>query len=104
MADVAVLASIWNEPFGLTLVEAMAMGLPIVSTSQGGIPEVLTPDCSIVLDKNDQLPDNIATSILSLYNNPKQRAKMSKASIRQSKLFDKEKYAKQFFATIDCYS
>ena len=104
LADVAVLPSIWNEPFGLTLVEAMAMGLPIVSTSQGGIPEVLTPDCSIVLDKNDQLPDNIATSILSLYNNPKQRAKMSEASIKQSKLFDKEQYAKNFFAVIDRYS
>jgi glycogen(starch) synthase len=39
--DVAVFPSEWREPFGLTLIEAMAMGLPVVTTVTGGPAEVV---------------------------------------------------------------
>jgi glycosyltransferase involved in cell wall biosynthesis len=32
----------WPEPFGLTLIEAMACGCPVVALSQGSIPEVVS--------------------------------------------------------------
>ncbi|HEY0866684.1 MAG TPA: glycosyltransferase family 4 protein [Fimbriimonas sp.] len=38
-----------KEAMGIALVEAMAAGLPIVSTTVGGIPEVVTPDCGILV-------------------------------------------------------
>ncbi|MFQ5809958.1 MAG: glycosyltransferase family 4 protein, partial [Armatimonadota bacterium] len=38
--DMFVLAS-WWEPFGLVLVEAMALGVPVVATRAGGAPEVV---------------------------------------------------------------
>ena len=31
----------WPEPFGLTLIEAMACGCPVVAFDQGSIPEVV---------------------------------------------------------------
>jgi len=40
-ADVFVFPSIWAEPFGLTHLEAMASGLPVVSTTVGGPGEFL---------------------------------------------------------------
>jgi glycosyltransferase involved in cell wall biosynthesis len=40
-ADVAVLPARWEEPFGRTVIEAMATGRPAVATRSGGIPEVL---------------------------------------------------------------
>jgi glycosyltransferase involved in cell wall biosynthesis len=40
----ALLAPIdWNEPFGLTLIEAMLSGCPVVAFSLGSIPELIEP-------------------------------------------------------------
>jgi glycosyltransferase involved in cell wall biosynthesis len=38
--DILVVAS-WAEPFGKVLVEAMAMGKPVVATDAGGPPEIV---------------------------------------------------------------
>ena len=40
-ATVAVVPSLWEEAFGLTVVEAMAAGVPVIATAVGGIPELL---------------------------------------------------------------
>lgn len=47
-ADVAVLPSAW-ENFPHTVVEALAVGTPVLATSVGGVPEVVTPDVNGVL-------------------------------------------------------
>ncbi|HEX8674362.1 MAG TPA: glycosyltransferase family 4 protein, partial [Longimicrobium sp.] len=39
--DVLVFPSVWNEPFGITILEAMACGLPVVATGTGGSGEVV---------------------------------------------------------------
>lgn len=39
--DIFVCPSVWNEPFGLTNLEAMSAGKPVVATRVGGIPEVV---------------------------------------------------------------
>lgn len=32
----------WEEPFGLTLIEALACGVPVVSFRRGSVPEIIT--------------------------------------------------------------
>jgi len=39
--DVLVFPSEWKEPFGLSLIEGMATGLPVVSTHQGAPSEIV---------------------------------------------------------------
>ncbi len=41
-ADVAVVPSRWAEPLSRSIMEPLACGIPVVSTSVGGSPEVLT--------------------------------------------------------------
>ena len=39
-SDVATVPSLWQEPFGLVILEAFAAGLPVIASHVGGIPEV----------------------------------------------------------------
>lgn len=99
MADIAVVPSMWEEPFGLTVVEAMAAGLPLITTRSGGIPEICEGVATIVDREN--IVENLATAILDLYNHPEKREQMSTASLERAKLFDKETYAKNFFKALE---
>ena len=101
MANVAVIPSIWNDPFPTTVLEAQAMGIPIITTRRGGIPEEVTEENAILLKTDEHLVEKLATAILDLYNNPEKRKQMSAISLERSKLFDKETYAKNFFAALE---
>lgn len=42
-ADVLAAPALWEEPFGRTVMEALACGTPVLSTSVGAAPEVVGP-------------------------------------------------------------
>lgn len=101
MADIAVIPSIWNDPFPTTELEAQAMGLPIITTRRGGIPEEVTETNAILLETDEQFIENLASSIRHLYEHPEKRKQMAAASLERSKLFDKETFAEKFFAALE---
>lgn len=100
IANIAIIPSVWNDPLPTTILEAQAIGLPIITTKRGGIPEEVAKENAILLETNDHFVDSLANAILYLYEHPEKREAMSRASIERSKYFSKERYAREFFETI----
>ena len=61
-ADVAVLPSTWEEPAGLTMVEALSCGTKVITTNSGGIPEYVQ-HYAVVLNKAENLKDKLSHAI-----------------------------------------
>jgi glycosyltransferase involved in cell wall biosynthesis len=73
-AWVQVVPSIWNEPFGLTVLEGMQRGTPIVATKLGGITEFVSHQhTGLLVDANE---DELVSSILLLLQDEELRQKI----------------------------
>jgi glycosyltransferase involved in cell wall biosynthesis len=78
-ADVFAFAPIWNEGFGIPLIEAMAAGVPVVATRTGAIPEMVRDqETGFLVGKSD--PDALAERILRLLYDDNLREKMGRAA------------------------
>jgi len=68
-----------NETFGLVLLEAMQWGLPVITTREGGIPDVVGDGVSgFLVDQRDI--SALADKILFLVQNPEKRISMGAAA------------------------
>jgi glycosyltransferase involved in cell wall biosynthesis len=76
--DAFVFPSTWEEPFGLTHLEAMASGTPVISTTRGGPGEFLEHgDNALVFDAGDA--GDLASRIEALVDQPDLRARLGLA-------------------------
>ncbi len=78
-ATVAVSPSVY-EGFGFPAGEAMACGVPVVSTNGGSLPEVVG-DAGVIVPTKDS--DALAAAIGDLLDNPDKRAKLGEAGYRR---------------------
>ena len=70
----------------MSILEAMACGLPIISTRAGGAADIVKPDNGILVDIGDK--EGIENAILMLARNKKLRESMGKKSLVFSKDYD----------------
>ena len=54
--------SVWEEPFGLVVIEAMAAGTPAIAAGHGSFPELVTPGVDGVLFRPGD-PDALARAV-----------------------------------------
>lgn len=80
-ADLFVLPS-RSEPFGISLLEAMDAGLPIVATRVGGIPEIVSETNGILVPPED--PGALSLALSVLFGDSVRRDAMSKANIEKA--------------------
>jgi len=83
--DVFVLPS-FAEGTSKSVIEAMAHGLPIITTTVGGLPDLLTPDAGILVPPGDS--DALAEAMQRLASDPALRERMGQAA--------RERYLKLF--------
>jgi glycosyltransferase involved in cell wall biosynthesis len=88
--DVLLVPS-WEEPFGRVVVEAMALGLPVVATSIGGPAEIITDNVDgMLLAPRD--PQQWAAAIARLADSPDLSARLGEAAARRARDFDLVKH------------
>lgn len=83
----------WAEQYGMALVEAMATGLPIVTTDTGAIKEVCGDTALYAHHSN---PQSLKTNLEKLLYNEELRQEMGKLSrLRAIKYFNRKKVARK---------
>jgi len=84
--DVFCLAS-RHEGLPIALMEALALGLPVVATRVGGVAEIVTDGQDAVLVPAGQ-PGRLAEALTALAADPQRRAAMANAASTRSETFD----------------
>lgn len=85
-ADVVLHASTRPEPFGLVVVEAMALGRPVVASRLGGPAEIITEGTGLLFDPSR--PEELAFLLGQLAEQPALREQLGSAARVRAEAFD----------------
>lgn len=98
-ADVCLIGSQKFESFGLVAAEAMAHGVPIVSTDAGALPEIIG-DAGLVCGRKSV--EEFAEAIFNLVSSPEIYQQYSRKGVeRVSLLYDKQLMVKRYMQALD---
>lgn len=93
-AEAFVCPSLWEEPFGMVNVEAMACGTPVIASNRGGIPEAVG-DAGVLFDPEE--PGQLAEKLLRILESPDSANHLTrKARERSVNFFDWKALSIQF--------
>ncbi|HMC77322.1 MAG TPA: glycosyltransferase [Vicinamibacterales bacterium] len=77
-ADVYCQPNTTPEPFGIAFVEALAAGVPVVTTAFGGALEIVDDTCGVLVDTASAAP--FAAALQELIDSPARRASLAAAA------------------------
>lgn len=100
LADVTIVPSLWDEPFGIVVIESLAAGCPVVASPYGGLGQIFEHDVhSLYL--NETTSDKLADAVLRLRNDPALTERLTSAG----KKFVAEHYSAELMVerTMDLY-
>ena len=77
-SSIVVLPSLWQEPFGLVLLEAMASRKPVVAYRSGAVPEIVADgETGFIVERGNV--EHLAQRVLDLLKDPGLAGKMGEA-------------------------
>lgn len=98
-ADLFVMASHW-EGNPMAVMEAMAAGLPVLSTAVGGVPELVEDGATgLLVPQGDS--DALASAMTTLAGDTSRRAEFSKAALLRAKQFSSDAMVKKYAALFE---
>lgn len=80
-AEIAVIPSVWEEPFGRTVLEAMCGGAAVVTSGAGGIKEIIGNTGVVV---HPVTADGLACAISELATNPAKRTAVQQEGYKRA--------------------
>jgi glycosyltransferase involved in cell wall biosynthesis len=85
-ATLALVPSIWPEPFGIVVIEAMSGGCPVVASRIGGIPDIVVEgETGLLVPPADS--DALRDAIARLLGNRDMMHRMGRAGRTRARLF-----------------
>ena len=96
LADLVCVPTLVEEAAGLVAVEAMACGRPVLATRSGGMPEYLEGSQAMLVERGENIADQLAWSIRMLYEHLALCAEMGAAGAKRAKDFSVERYYNEF--------
>lgn len=96
--DIVVHASD-HEPFGIVVLEAMALGKPVVAGAEGGPSETITPGVDGLLSPFGDVAA-LAAAVLRYLDDPAFAVQVGSAARKRAQLFDDHRYAANVIAAL----
>ena len=79
---IALVPSVWSEPFGMVVIEAMVSGRPVIASRIGGIPDIVVDgETGLLVSPGDV--DSLCEAIELLLLNPELREQFGEAGRRR---------------------
>lgn len=85
-SSLALIPSIWPEPFGIVAIEAMAMGCPVIASDIGGLRDLVVDGQTGVLTAPGDV-EGLQRAMRALIDSPDLRQRMGEAGRRQVGMF-----------------
>lgn len=96
IANISVIPSIYEDPAPLVPIECMAAGKASIVTNSGGAWEYVNDKCSIKVDKEGDLVNQLKEKIVYLMNNPDDIRKMEEEAVITSKIHNNYNFYENF--------
>jgi glycosyltransferase involved in cell wall biosynthesis len=99
-ADVVLVPSIWDEPFGLVAAEAQLLGVPVVASDRGALPELMGGgELGLVARAGD--PGDLAAAAFRLGEDPALRGRLAAAARRAAQArYGYDRWAREIAAVL----
>ncbi len=101
LADGQIVPSVCQEGAGIVAIEGMAVGLPLIITKSGGLPEYVGDGTAIQLPIDSQLPEHIMEAVKKLSFNSELCRELGDAGKRRVHKFSREAYYNGFLEIVE---
>lgn len=100
-ADIALVPSQWQEAAGNVIIEALSCGVPVIATTQGGIPEYADTQACSLIKVDGNFIQSLTKAMADMLDN-EEEFKQKKACARAIALkYDKQHYYHNFCTAVN---